>query len=153
MATQGCYRDVLQWHNVGTTKEGCKILYKQYFSVLDDFVHQAQYDISLNKSFKASCKLGYVIVIDVQHVRKLKNAVSYIRYINNLADEKDNPVQVYVINTSKIVRFLWKVVRKFLDSKSAALVNFEHVEDAAFSCIEHLQKYNDLCKTQPINKS
>lgn len=147
MATQGCYSDVLQWHEVGLTGDGLKILYKRYMGVSPQYDHQAEYDVALNKSFFATCDLGYVLVIDVKHVRSLKNAVKYARCVNSLSDSEHNPMAVHVVNTSKIIKVLWKVVRKFLDRKSADLVVFSHMQDSQFSCDAHKKKYVDLCRT------
>lgn len=152
MATQGCYADVLQWHDVGLTENGLKILYKRYLGVSSQFDHQAEYDVALNRSFCDTCETGYILVIDVKHVRSVKNAVKYARCVNDLSDSKYNPVAVHVVNTSKIIKLLWKVVRKFLDKQSAGLVVFDHMEDTQFSCDAHRCKYASLCKCTPINK-
>ena len=152
MTTEGCYRDVLQWHDVGTLHNGCKILYKRNFGVEQQYNTQAEFDVSLNRCFHCACEAGYVLVIDVKHVRSFQNAVKYVRRMNELSDSAFNPNKVYVINTSKTVQTLWKIVRNCLDSGNISLVTFDHIASNQFSSKAVEQKYDSLCKIKPINK-
>ena len=146
MDTQGCYRDVLQWKDLGATRTGCRVLYKRYYAIADDFRHQAQYDVELNRSFWLACNGGFILTVDVGHSRRSSKAIEYARLVDSMSDPSHSPVAVHVVNAPRWVRVAWRVLRRFLRREIASTVHFRPLRDDQFASDEQRALYTDMCR-------